>query len=262
MGRSRRKSRRRSGRGRDVAASTEGKGRPDTGAAATLSAATPRRSAAALVAFLACLWGQSLLLFDWARRTLFDPDDSLHLVLVVPVFAACVAAAAVATWHRFRGRPAAGGSLVHSLGLASGLLGVTALALLTWLGPRVQAREEAGRLEAAVRQLDLLADALELHAEEHGTYPVGEGPVTLREALASLAEPEALRVADPWGNPLVYSSLGAGRGYLLLCTGRDGVQDRPDADYLNPGVGSLTNDLVVVSGRWIAGPSEAAGTQR
>jgi len=211
-------------------------------------------SSAALIAFLLCLLGQSLLLFDFARSTIFDGVGSGHLVLVVPVFGGATVAAFVAVLMRLRGRRPVGGGVVHALGLASGLLGLTAVALLLWLGPRVQHGGAVSRNETAREQLHGLARALDLHFDEQGTFPIGLGPETLAAALAPEYLAEAFPMRDPWGSALHYQSLAGGGGYLLLSMGRDGVQDLTDDEYLTESTSRRpTNDLVLISGRFVAG---------
>lgn len=211
-------------------------------------------SSAALIAFLLCLWGQSLLLFDWARRVAFDQDGSAYLVLVVPVFGGAALAAVAAVLMRLRGRRPVGGGVVHALGLASGLLGLTAVVLVLWLGPSVRHEGAASRMETAQRQLSDLAKALELHLDQQGTYPVGFGPETLAAAVAPEYLAQSFPMRDPWGSPLHYQSLAGGGGYLLLSAGRDGVQDLTDDEYLTESTSRRpTNDLVIISGRFVAG---------
>lgn len=220
--------------------------------------AASTRSSAALVALLACLWGQSLLFFDWARRTIFEEAGSGHLVLVVPVFLGATLAAALAVHARLRGSRPVGGGVVHSLGLASGLLGLTAVVLLLWLGPRLEQGSAASRRDAVSQQLETVGRALELHLDEQGTYPVGFGVETLAAALAPEYLTEAFPMRDPWGAPLHYQSLAGGGGYLLLSTGPDRVQDLSDDEYLTESTSRrTTNDTVMISGRFVAGASPA-----
>jgi hypothetical protein len=234
---------------------------PETAPARSSEADAPsaRPSSAGLVAFLLCLWGQSLLLFDWARRTAFDGAENAHLVLVAPVFGGAALAALAAALLRRRGRRPVGGPVVHALGLASGLLGLTAVVLVLWLGPRVRHGEALSRTASARGQLEAVVRALRLHRDTHGTYPVGQGVETLAAALA----PEFLEVAfplrDPWGGAFHYQSLAGGRGYLLLSKGPDGVQDLTDDEYLTDQTSRrATNDLVIISDRFVAGGSRPA----
>jgi hypothetical protein len=211
-------------------------------------------SSAALVAFLLCLWGQSLLLFDWARRVLFSEGGSGYLILVAPIFGGATLAAIAAVLLRLRGRRPVGGAVMHALGLASGLLGLTAVVLVLWLGPSVQHGEAASRQAAAREQLSSLSRALDLHLDQQGTYPVGFGAETLAAALAPEYLVESFPMRDPWGSQLHYQSLAGGGGYLLLSAGRDGVQDLTDDEYLTDSPSRRpTNDLVLISGRFVAG---------
>lgn len=219
----------------------------------------PPPATAALVAFVLCLWGQSLLLFDWARRTVFEGDGNGHLVLVAPIFGGAALFALLAFGARAGGRPAVGGPVVHALGLASGLLGLTAVVLVLWLGPSVQHGEAASRLGRARAQLQVVGRALDLHLEAQGTYPVGFGVETLAAALAPEYLEGSFPLRDAWGAPLHYQSLGGGAGYLLLSTGPDGVQDLTDDEYISePPLRRATNDLVLLSGRFVAGAPETS----
>ena len=232
-------------------------GEPDE-PAPEAAAASPG-TAAALVAFLLCLWGQSLLLFDWARSTLFEGAPNGHLVLVTPIFGGAVLAALLALAARLSGRRPVGGPVVHALGLASGLLGLTALVLVLWLGPSVRHGEAATRRGHARQQLEAVGRALELHREDVGTYPVGFGAETLAAALAPEYLEDSFPMRDAWGAPLHYQSLGGGAGYLLLSTGPDGVQDLTDDEYISDRTTRRpTNDLVLLNGRFVAGADSAS----
>lgn len=223
---------------------------PEEGRTERPTGGAPRPSAAALVAFVAFAWGLSLLAFDWFRREVFSPDAQAHLVLVAPIFAGAAAAAVAALAARPLGRRAVGGPLVHRLGLAAGLLSVTALALVVIVAPRLREADRRSRDATAVRQLEAVALALERHRGDHGAYPTGAGVESLAAALLPDYLEHGFALEDPWGRPLWYQSARAGRAYLLLSAGGDGAQALPAESYF--GAGSATeagDDLAVVSGR-------------
>lgn len=149
-----------------------------------------------------------------------------------------------------------GGRVVHGLGLASGLLGVTALTWGLWLAPRLLTAERVAQQVDALRQLERVAAALEQHRLERGTYPIGRGVEVLSVALAPefLTQPVE---ADPWGGALHYRSAAQGSDYLLLSRGRDGVQDRPDFDYLENVELAAGDDLAFRTGRLVAGGEDS-----
>ena len=94
----------------------------------------------------------------------------------------------------------------------------------------------------------------DLHLDQAGTYPIGFGVETLAAALAPEYLAESFPMQDPWGRPLHYQSLAGGAGYLLLSKGADGVQDLTDDEYLSQDPSRRpTNDLVILSGRFVAG---------
>ena len=215
------------------------------------------RSAAALSALVMFVWGLSLLFFDWARRELFEPRGEPHLVLVVPFFGGALAAAIAAVVARHLGRQTVGGLGVHRYGIASGLLGLVGAALLLWVGPSVHEAGGASRDLRAVRQMELIEQALEQHREERGFYPEAGGPA-LHDALVGPYLAESFPLLDPWGRPFVYEPLNGGLGYLLVSTGRDGIADLPLGAYLDPALrGSLGDDLVVVRSDAADGPDDA-----
>ncbi len=211
----------------------------------------------ALVSFL---WGMSLLLQEALRTRWFEPHGLSSTLVAAPLFAVAVAAALLASRARSAGRPAHGGPSVHRFGLASGLVGATALLLSLYMGPRLHALQEDARRLRARQQLSRLALALHVHHNQHGTYPEGSGVA----ALAAL-EPEfseALPLTDPWDNPIEYRSLASGRGYLLLSLGRDGEADLPLSNYVeNPDAFRGGDDLVVVNGAFRGAAAPAAAVR-
>lgn len=214
-----------------------------------------------MVALVLFAWGESLLAFDWARQRFFDPAGRSALILTLPLFLGSIVAAIVAVRSRSRmmaahvasgseSTPAAG--LLHGLGLASGLLALTALVLALWLGPRLKAAEEDMRELATIRQLEDLAAGLEAYRIAEGRHPDASGGRALLAALAPRHVAAATPEHDPWGHDLEYRSLSEGRGYLLLSPGRDGVQDLPIADYVDsPGRAARGNDIVIVNGFFV-----------
>ena len=217
-------------------------------------------SVAAILALALFAWGESLLVFDWARQRFFEPAGRSALILTVPLFAGSIIAAIAAIRSRSRmiaahsgsGADLVRGRLLHGLGLASGLLALTALVLALWLGPRLKAAEEDMRELRAVRQIEDLAAALAAYREAHGRHPDASGGHALLVALAPLFVATATSPRDPWGHDLEYRSLSEGRGYLLLSPGRDGVQDLPVAEYVeSPERAAQGNDIVVVNGFFV-----------
>jgi hypothetical protein len=221
-------------------------------------AATARPSTAGLTALILFAWGQSLLLFEWSRREIFEPTGASHLLVVLPFFGGAAAAAVLAVLARRAGRAPLGGPLVQQFGVASGLLGLFGLILTLHLGPTVKRVDDARRERVTHQQLRVVAEALEHHRREHGSYPIGEGVEALLAALAPEFLADASLLRDAWGHAMAYRSLNIGGGYLLLSLGPDGAQDIPDASYAEGDVPpGLENDIVVLSGSLISPPRPA-----
>lgn len=214
-------------------------------AATTRSAG--QHSAAGLVALVAFAWGMSLLVAEWLRITWFEPRDISVSVLAAPFFALAVAASLVGVHARVTGRPSVGGSIVHRFGLASGLVGATALVLSLYMGPRLLQLQSEARLGRARLELEEIVAALEAHAEDAGAYPEGAGARAL-DPLAPHFGSRRVPARDPWGHELEYRSLASGRGYLLLSLGPDGQADLPLSGYLEGPPRHGGDDIVVVNG--------------
>lgn len=108
------------------------------------------------------------------------------------------------------------------------IAGLVAPQVLRYLG--------TARSNAAVAQIDNLESALELFYVDNLRYPTSD------EGLAALSEPppdlsarwngpylkNADDLVDPWGNPYIYQSDGA--GFEIVSLGRDGAPDGTGED--------------------------------
>lgn len=111
--------------------------------------------------------------------------------------------------------------LLVVLGIIALLAGLVAPQVLGYLGK--------ARIDSARIQLRNLESALELYHLDVGNYPTSE------QGLAALLAPPQGVVnwsgpylrgkdgfSDPWGNPYLYKSPGAGAAFDLTSLGRDG----------------------------------------
>lgn len=100
--------------------------------------------------------------------------------------------------------------------------------LVAYVAPRYFQQIGKSERTAALAQIDSLRKAIDAYWLDTGHFPAGEQGMN-----ALMTKPDAehkwngpylqRRVpADPWGNPYVYRSPGAGRDYDLFSYGKDG----------------------------------------
>lgn len=89
---------------------------------------------------------------------------------------------------------------------------------------------QAARAARARADLQTLADALEAHRRERGSYVVADTSAALVDQLNPRFTPHFIRV-DPWHRPYEYD--GARDAYSLLSLGPDGKPHTPDDVQLN-----------------------------
>jgi general secretion pathway protein G len=104
------------------------------------------------------------------------------------------------------------------------------IALITTLvAPQILGYLGSARADAAQAQIRNISSALELYYIDNGAYPTNEdGLPSLAAAPASATRWNGPymkgmdKIADPWGNPYVYSTNGA--EFIVRSLGRDGKE--------------------------------------
>jgi type II secretory pathway pseudopilin PulG len=91
---------------------------------------------------------------------------------------------------------------------------------------------QKAKTKRTIADMRTIADHLESHREQAGTYPVDDG-AALQSALAARGHQQAL--SDGWQHPLRYACLAAAAGgcasYELASAGRDGAFEHQPGQY-------------------------------
>lgn len=110
--------------------------------------------------------------------------------------------------------------------------------------PSVIGRPDAARVTVATADMQSVSSALKMYRLDNKTYPTtSQGLAALVSKPSSAPVPQNWHSegylgqlpTDPWGNPYVYRSPGANRGFDLMSLGADGKPggEELDADLVN-----------------------------
>jgi len=85
------------------------------------------------------------------------------------------------------------------------------------------------RLMLAKQRLDILREAFQGYAIEHGRYPPGPWPTARKELVPAYGSAEAIPARDPWDQAYRYAVSSDGKTYVVVSPGNDGVYQMVDS---------------------------------